>query len=63
MPYITAMAWAGPFFSRHFRDTSYTAAFQIFFIDISIAIFVIIIYIPYTCLSVCYKRVLCLRYD
>ena len=31
-----------------------------FFIDSD---FVIIIYIPYTCLSVCNKLVLCLRYD
>ena len=27
------------------------------------AIFVIIIYIPYTCLRVCYKHMLCLMYD
>ena len=37
----------------------YTAAFQIF-IDSD---FVIIIYIPYTCLSVCNKPMLSLRYD
>ena len=30
---------------------------------LSIAIFVIIIYIPHTCLGVCNKLVLCLRYD
>ena len=31
-----------------------------FFIDSD---FVIIIYIPYTCLRVCYKHMLCLMYD
>ena len=42
-------------------DTSqFTAAFQNFY---KIVIFVIIIYIPYTCLSVCNKLVVCLRYD
>ena len=45
-------------FSAH--NSLYTAAFQFF---LEIAIFVIILYIPYTCLYVYNKFMLCLMYD